>query len=117
MSSGRWPLEQWPQWRIQGSGTWPFHLHDLIRSAIRNADDANDDRWLDEDWRRAAERAFRALEAQWRQDPRYDRTVLVGCLQQGLALAQDFDLDLDWLADAAFQRWAPHSVRSVAAWK
>ncbi|MGW0316078.1 ATP/GTP-binding protein [Streptomyces flavidovirens] len=96
-------LTERPFIRESPSGTWPFHLHDLIRSAIRNADDASDDRWSDEDWQRAAERAFRALGAQWRHDPRRDRTVLVGCLQQGLALARDFDLDLDWLADAAFQ--------------
>ncbi|WP_435858303.1 ATP/GTP-binding protein [Streptomyces sparsogenes] len=96
-------LAERPFVRESASSTWPFHLHDLIRSAIRNADDASDDRWSEEDWRRAAERAFRALEAQWRQDPRRDRAILVGCLQQGLEFARDFDLDLGWLADAAFQ--------------
>ncbi|WP_239567526.1 hypothetical protein [Streptomyces sp. G44] len=30
-----------------------------------------------------------------------DRMLLVGCLRQG-ALARDFRLDLDWLADAAW---------------
>lgn len=28
--------------------------------------------------------------------------LLVGCLRQGLALARDFRLNLDWLADAAW---------------
>jgi hypothetical protein len=74
---------------------WPFHVHDLIRAAIRNADDGSDDRWSEQDWQRAAQRAFRALESQWRQDLRRDRTVLVGCLQQGLLLERDFRLDLD----------------------
>ncbi|MGW0771780.1 ATP/GTP-binding protein [Streptomyces sp. NPDC002676] len=96
-------LTERPFVRESATGTWPFHVHDLIRAAIRNADDASDDRWSDEDWRRAAERAFCALEAQWCQGPRRDRAILVGCLQQGLALARDFDLDLGWLADAAFQ--------------
>ncbi|MGN9761037.1 ATP/GTP-binding protein [Streptomyces sp. SD31] len=89
--------------RESNSGMWPFHIHDLIRSAIRNADDGSDDRWSQQDWQRAAQRAFNALEAQWRQDLTHDRTVLVGCLQQGLRLARDFDLDLGWLGDASFQ--------------
>ncbi|MCM2420239.1 ATP/GTP-binding protein [Streptomyces sp. RKAG293] len=96
-------LTERPFIRESASGVWPFHVHDLIRSAIRNADDGSDDRWSEQDWRRAARRAFRALGAQWRQDPRRDRAVLVGCLQQGLLLARDFDLGLDWLADASFQ--------------
>ncbi|MFF4509240.1 ATP/GTP-binding protein [Streptomyces sp. NPDC001401] len=89
--------------RESPSGVWPFHVHDLIRAAIRNADDGSDDRWSEQDWQRAAQRAFHALESQWRQDLRRDRAVLVGCLQQGLLLARDFQLDLGWLADAAFQ--------------
>lgn len=31
--------------RESRSGVGPFHIHDLIRSAIRNADDGSDDRW------------------------------------------------------------------------
>ncbi|MFF5476723.1 ATP/GTP-binding protein [Streptomyces sp. NPDC012935] len=89
--------------RESPSGTWPFHIHDLIRSAIRNAEDGSDDRWSQQDWQRAAQRAFHALEEEWRQDLRRDRTVLVGCLQQGLLLARDFGLDLGWLGGAAFQ--------------
>ncbi|MBJ7002727.1 ATP/GTP-binding protein [Streptomyces sp. CRPSP2-6A1] len=104
--------------RESSSGVWPFHIHDLIRSAIRNADDGSDDRWSQQDWQRAAERAFHALEAQWRQDLRHDRTVLVGCLHQGLLLARDFRLDLGWLVDAAFQYvadsiWEPLALPSV----
>ncbi|MFH8616824.1 ATP/GTP-binding protein [Streptomyces sp. NPDC017979] len=96
-------LVERPFVRTSSSELWPFHLHDLIRAAIRHADDSSDDRWSEQDWLRAAQRAFRALEAQWREAPRRDRVVLVGCLQQGLLLARDFRLDLGWLADAAFQ--------------
>ncbi|MFE6058688.1 ATP/GTP-binding protein [Streptomyces sp. NPDC056431] len=96
-------LTERPFIRESPSGVWPFHVHDLIRAAIRNADDGSDDRWSEQDWQRAAQRAFRALESQWRQDVRHDRAVLVGCLQQGLLLARDFHLDLGWLTDAAFQ--------------
>lgn len=96
-------LSERPFIRESISGVWPFHVHDVIRAAIRNADDGSDDRWSEQDWQRAAQRAFRALESQWRQDQRRDRAVLVGCLQQGLLLARDFRLDLGWLADAAFQ--------------
>ncbi|MEU2624768.1 ATP/GTP-binding protein [Streptomyces sp. NPDC007157] len=95
-------LTERPFIRESSSGVWPFHVHDLVRAAIRNADDGSDDRWSEQDWQRAAQRAFHALESQWRQ-ARHDRAVLVGCLRQGLLLARDFHLDLDWLADAAFQ--------------
>ncbi|WP_320784218.1 ATP/GTP-binding protein [Streptomyces sp. CRN 30] len=96
-------LVERPFIRESFSGTWPFHLHDLIRSAIRNAEDGSDDRWSQQDWQRAAERAFRALEARWRQGQRRDRAVLVSCLQQGLGLARDFAFQLGWLVDASFQ--------------
>ncbi|WP_329412202.1 ATP/GTP-binding protein [Streptomyces sp. NBC_00704] len=106
--------------RDSSSGVWPFHVHDLIRSAIRNADDSSDDRWSEQDWRRTAQQAFHALESQWRQDLRHDRTVLVACLQQGLLLARDFRLDLGWLADAAFQYvgdsvWEPLALPAADA--
>ncbi|MFF7984777.1 ATP/GTP-binding protein [Streptomyces sp. NPDC007901] len=96
-------LTERPFIRQSSSGVWPFHVHDLIRAAIRNPDDASDDRWSEQDWQRAAQRAFHALESQWRQDLRRNRAILVSCLQQGLLLARDFHLDLGWLADAAFQ--------------
>ncbi|MFF3505352.1 ATP/GTP-binding protein [Streptomyces sp. NPDC003247] len=85
------------------TGLWPFHLHQVVRSAIRNADDHTDDRWSDQDWQRAAHRALTALGQQWTGGPRRDRTMLVGVLRQGLRLARDTNLhELGWLADAAF---------------
>jgi hypothetical protein len=83
-------------------GLWPYHLHSLIRSAIRGADDTTEDRWSPGDWRAAAERALVTLGEQWRASPAADRRLLVGCLRQGLALARDFHLDLDWLGEAAW---------------
>ncbi|MFF5491543.1 ATP/GTP-binding protein [Streptomyces virginiae] len=80
---------------------WPYNLHALIRSTLRTADDATDDRWTDADWRAAATRALAALGEQWRAAAGPDRRLLVGCLRQGLALARDHRLDLDWLTDAA----------------
>ncbi|MFJ3998499.1 ATP/GTP-binding protein [Streptomyces parvus] len=113
-------LTERPFIRESSSGVWPFHVHDLIRAAMRNADDGSDDRWSDQDWQRAAQRAFPALESQWRQDLRRDRAVLVGCLQQGLLLARDFRLDLGWLTDAAFQYvgdsiWEPLALPAADA--
>nr|WP_317633486.1 ATP/GTP-binding protein [Streptomyces sp. HUAS 15-9] len=113
-------LTERPFIRESPSGVWPFHVHDLIRAAIRTADDVSDDRWSDQDWQRAAQRAFHALESRWRQDLRRDRAVLVGCLQQGLLLARDFHLDLGWLADAAFQYvgdsiWEPLALPAADA--
>ncbi|UCA54023.1 ATP/GTP-binding protein [Streptomyces sp. WA6-1-16] len=113
-------LTERPFIRESSFGVWPFHVHDLIRAAVRNADDGSDDRWSDQDWQRAAQRAFPALESQWRQDLRRDRAVLVGCLQQGLVLARDFRLDLGWLTDAAFQYvgdsiWEPLALPAADA--
>ncbi|MFE6849053.1 ATP/GTP-binding protein [Streptomyces sp. NPDC057686] len=81
---------------------WPYHLHALIRSTLRSADDATDDRWTDTDWQRAAARALAALGAQWQTGSGPDRRLLVGCLRQGLALARDHRLELGWLTDAAW---------------
>ncbi|MGW6857828.1 ATP/GTP-binding protein [Streptomyces xanthophaeus] len=83
-------------------GLWPYHLHGLIRSTIRTADDQADDRWSPRDWEQAAARALSALGTQWQAHTGRDRTLLVGCLRQGLSLARDFGLNLDWLADAAW---------------
>ncbi|WP_435059753.1 ATP/GTP-binding protein [Streptomyces sp. bgisy060] len=80
---------------------WSYNLHALIRSTLRTADDATDDRWTDADWRAAATRALAALGEQWRAATGPDRRLLVGCLRQGLAIARDHRLDLDWLTDAA----------------
>ncbi|MFB6999262.1 ATP/GTP-binding protein [Streptomyces virginiae] len=83
-------------------GIWPYHLHGLIRSTIRSTDDHTDDRWSPRDWEQAAARALAALGAQWQAHTGRDRLFLVGCLRQGLTLARDFRLDLDWLAEAAW---------------
>ncbi|MFJ6792087.1 ATP/GTP-binding protein [Streptomyces angustmyceticus] len=83
-------------------GLWPFHLHALIRSTLRTADDASDDRWSPRDWQQAAERAFAALGEQWTTSTAPGRMVLIGCLRQGLTLARDFRLDLGWLTQAAW---------------
>ncbi|WP_326600308.1 ATP/GTP-binding protein [Streptomyces sp. NBC_01803] len=85
------------------SAPWPYHLHDLLRDAIRDTDADSEDRWSAADWRRAAQRAFDALGRELaRAEPCGDRKVLMACLRQGLRLARDFRLDPDWLTAAAF---------------
>jgi hypothetical protein len=81
---------------------WPYHLHGLIREAVRDADRTADDHWSPTDWRRAAQRAFDALGAEL-PPPGEDRARLVACLVQGLRLARDHDLPLGWLVDAAYR--------------
>ncbi|MGW2255185.1 ATP/GTP-binding protein [Kitasatospora sp. NPDC001660] len=81
---------------------WPYHLHSVVRSTIRRADDHTDDRWSDQDWTSAATRAFDALGNQWTSAPGGGRRLLVACLRQGLALARDHRLDLGWLSEAAW---------------
>ncbi|WP_314223579.1 ATP/GTP-binding protein [Streptomyces zaehneri] len=96
-------LTERPFIREDLTGLWPFHLHQVVRSAIRNADDQTDDRWSEQDWHRAALRAQAALGEEWAHGPRRDRAVLIGVLRQGLRLARDFNLaELGWLAEAAF---------------
>ncbi|MFD6401279.1 hypothetical protein [Nocardia sp. NPDC060249] len=86
------------------SGLWPYRVHKLVRSAIRNAGFDADSRepWSAADWRRAAQRAFDAIGVQWRA-AEGDRRVLVFCLREGLRLARDFSLRLGWLEDAAVE--------------
>lgn len=79
---------------------WPYHLHDLIREAIREADETAEDRWSPADWHRAAQRAFDALGAELPPSAG-DRRRLLACLTQGLRLARDHGLELGWLVDAA----------------
>ncbi|MEV7783613.1 ATP/GTP-binding protein [Kitasatospora sp. NPDC088351] len=81
---------------------WPYHLHAVVRSTIRRADDHTDDRWSDQDWASAATRAFDALGDQWANSASRSRILLVACLRQGLALARDHRLDVGWLAAAAW---------------
>ncbi|MEU2228624.1 hypothetical protein [Streptomyces sp. NPDC018347] len=90
--------------RENAFGLWPYHLHGLIRSTIRSADDATDDAWTDRDWQRAAQRALAALGNQWAtaETTCPDRALLAGCLRQGLPLARDSGLELGWLAHAAW---------------
>ncbi|MFI6658191.1 ATP/GTP-binding protein [Streptomyces sp. NPDC050523] len=96
-------LTERPFIREDLTGLWPYHLHQVVRSAIRNAADHTDDRWSEQDWHRAAQRAQAALGQEWAHGPRRDRTVLIGVLRQGLRLARDFNqVELGWLTEAAF---------------
>lgn len=81
---------------------WPYHLHDLIREAIRDADETAEDRWSRADWYRAGRRAFDALGAELPSGGE-DRRRLLACLTQGLRLAREHELELGWLVDAAYR--------------
>ncbi|MER6502325.1 hypothetical protein ABT218_23840 [Streptomyces sp. NPDC001455] len=75
----------------------PLHLGLAVMRFLRTADD----RWSPNDCQQAARRAFAALGEQWACAPSRGRTLLAGCLRQGLAVARDFLLGLGSLADAA----------------
>nr|WP_095878515.1 hypothetical protein [Streptomyces sp. TLI_235] len=96
-------LTEWPFIGKNAFGLWPFHLHALIRSTIRGADDQADDRWSQRDWRRATEQAFAGPGEQCTSSTVQDRMLLVGCLRQGLRLARDFRLNLGWLSEATWR--------------
>ncbi|MFE7935493.1 ATP/GTP-binding protein, partial [Streptomyces sp. NPDC057456] len=105
-------LTERPFVRDDPFGLWPFNLHGLIRSAVRNADDTTDDRWTDHDWQQAAQRALATLGEQYQNAPGPDRLLLIACLRQGLRLARDHRLaDLGWLAAAA------HAYTDDSVWE
>ncbi|WP_369383166.1 ATP/GTP-binding protein [Streptomyces sp. cg36] len=95
-------LTERPFIRENTAARWPFHLHALIRSTIRHADDQSDDRWTPDDWKQAAQHTFDALGEQWTLDRSRDRSLLIACLRQGLSLAREFSLALGWLTEAAW---------------
>ncbi|MFC1436061.1 ATP/GTP-binding protein [Streptacidiphilus sp. N1-3] len=84
------------------AGQWRYHLHRAVRTALLGTADTSDDAWSERDWHNAAARAFTALGTEWKQGVPGDRRLLVACLRQGLALARDHRLDLDWLEHGAF---------------
>ncbi|WUJ40967.1 ATP/GTP-binding protein [Streptomyces sp. NBC_00386] len=105
--------------QYEPAASWPYHLHQVIRSSIRSADDSSDDRWSSQDWQQAGQRAFDAVGNHLATSPRRDRATVVACLRQGLSLARDFRLELDWLARAAFDYvsdsvWEPVAPPSSA---
>jgi len=89
---------------------WPYRMHDLVRSSIREADSTTEDRWSPADWRRTAQRTLDALGDQLPPaGEQGQRRRLMACLSQGLRLACDYDLPLGWLVGAAW-RYAAESV-------
>lgn len=93
-------LVERPFVRQEPGGLWPYSLHPLVRSTLRTAEDTTDDRWIEADWRQAAQRALDAL---GQPDSGTGRRAVVGRLRQGLALAAEFGLPTGWLTEAAWQ--------------
>ncbi len=83
-------------------GLWPFHLHGLIRSTIRTADDCTDDRWSPRDWAHTAQRALVALGEQRNTSPPGTGSCSSAPAPGPACLARDHLLELGWLADAAW---------------
>ncbi|MFB9686004.1 hypothetical protein [Amycolatopsis plumensis] len=98
------PLVQFTEWE-----PWPYHLDELIRSHVAAADHGLDDSWSAHDWKRAAARALRHLgAAAERYTAHSHRAALISCLNQGLRLAHEFELQPGWLVDAAYRFVADH---------
>lgn len=88
---------------------WRYHLDELIRGHIADADHGLDDSWSEGDWRAAAQRALAHIgRLAASTGATEDRRLLINCLNQGLQLAHDFDLELGWLTDAAYRFVADH---------
>lgn len=83
---------------------WPYHVHALIREAVRGADHGTADQWTARDWQVAAERTTAALGSEWtRASGAGGAAKRLSCLRQGLRLARDFGLELGWMVDAAYR--------------
>lgn len=84
-------------------GLWPYHIHELLRSHLHAADIGSDDSWSQNDWHNAAGRILNHI-GKIANDAyaRGDRRVLIDCLNQGLRLAHEYDLEVDWLTDGAY---------------
>lgn len=103
------------------SALWPYRLHNLVRSAVQEADSTSEDGWSEADWRRAAQRLHEALGREYdthRADG--DRTRLLASLRQGLRLAHEHGLELGWLVNAAFSYvrdfvWEPFPADTAQA--
>ncbi|MEU5216847.1 ATP/GTP-binding protein [Streptomyces sp. NPDC020807] len=82
---------------------WPFHMHALVRSLVRDADRGLDDSWSTRDWHNAAQRMLDQLALTARTAQRqHDRRTLISCLNQGMLLAHEHGLPLGWLVEGAF---------------
>jgi hypothetical protein len=87
----------------------PYHLHELVREAVRTPTPPARTTGVPPT---GGGRTFDALGHEFNTyggDP--DRRCLLSCLRQGLRLAGDFDLELGWLADAAFTHWRSSTGR------
>ena len=105
-----WNLVERPLVTRDPEAPWPYKLHDLIRSAVRDADSTTEDRWSPADWRRTARRTLDALGEQLPEPGgKGQRWRLMACLSQGLRLACEYELPLGWLIDAAWQ-YAAESI-------
>ena len=94
----------------ESDALWSYRMHDLVRSAVREADSTTEDRWSPADWERTAQRALDAVGDQLPPPGEQgQRRRLMTCLAQGLRLACDYELPLGWLVDAAW-RYAAESV-------
>ncbi|MGR4883367.1 ATP/GTP-binding protein [Streptomyces sp. LARHCF249] len=89
--------------QFDSAAQWPFHMHALVRSLVRDADQGLDDSWSTRDWRNAAQRMLDELADTARTAQRaHDRRTLISCLNQGMLLAHEQGLPLGWLVEGAF---------------
>jgi hypothetical protein len=81
---------------------FPYAVHRLLREQIRESD-TGPDAFTAADWRRYAGRSFDELGVRFAEAGEVgDRPMVISLLNQALRLADEFDLPVDWTADAAY---------------
>lgn len=87
---------------IDETAPFPYAIHRLLREQVRQSD-SGPDAFSAADWARYAARAFDELGARFAEvEPAGDRSLVIGVLNQALRLADEFDLPVGWMADAAY---------------
>jgi hypothetical protein len=90
--------------QYDGTAVLPYHIHDLVRKHVREADVGLADSWSGRDWQNAAIRIVAHLgHMAVSSGERRDRRTLVAALNQSFQLVHEFDLPIGWLIDGAYR--------------
>jgi hypothetical protein len=101
-------------------GRWaPYSMHDQLRASVRRYDDEAVDRWSPEEWRTAAEGAFRRLRERLHDDIRdpasADRSRLVDGFVLACSLTSEVQEPIDWVYQLAYTLRLKH-LPHLLAW-
>jgi len=87
---------------VDESAPLPYAIHRLLREQVRQSDSGRD-AFSAADWKRYAGRAFEELGVRFNETrATRNRPLVISLLNQALGIADEFDLEVGWMADAAY---------------